>query len=596
MIPNLPRLPVADRPGSVRIDAPAGMDRRPGAGNGALVWTQNLTAAPLPGVRRPRKLLRRASSADSFPGKPHGIFAAGRLFLACGTRLYAVGPYLSSYPEELTDTLSDTDKVLCSLGERLLIWPDKKQWTAAEGFTDLEAAYSAAGLVFADGTYAEEPAEANSITTAGAAFPFRVGDGVTIAGCTAATSTENNRTAVIREISADGRTLRFYEHTFAGLGTEPGTVTLTRAVPDLDFLCTNENRVWGCKGDTVCCCKLGDPTNWNVFDFDVSTSAWSVESGTPGSFTGCVAYLGYPCFFKENRVFKVYGSKPSNFELQGSAAQGLLTGAAKSLAIVGETLIYLSPSGFVAYGGGTTAFIGEALGSPEERFPPQVYDEYDAEGNLIPIWKKDMRPVVTVTAAGADRQKYYAAVGAGIQEQLLVYDTRNGTWLREDKTKLSGMAWFRGGLWGQENNSPSRLLLLAGAASGRGVTAAETAVTGDAVFGPFDLDLFGGKYPVRLWLRFLADPLAAPDIRLWIAHDGGNFVFLARLLPEASRGDYTEEQIAAEKLEFFDPGAGTAYLPLPHRRCDSFALMLRGTSWTLRDLRFELRSEDAVRR
>ena len=28
-------------------------------------------------------------------------------------------------------------------------------------------------------------------------------------------------------------------------------VTLARTVPSMDFICVNENRMWGCKGDTI---------------------------------------------------------------------------------------------------------------------------------------------------------------------------------------------------------------------------------------------------------------------------------------------------------------------------------------------------------
>ena len=181
-----------------------------------------------------------------------------------------------------------------------------------------------------------------------------MGDAVTISGCTK--ETYNNRTPIIREISEDKKTLRFYENTFRLPDgqesiTEPGTVTLKRSVPDMDFVCTNENRVWGCKGDSIFASKLGDPYNWNVFD-GLSTDAFSVESGTAGAFTACVSYLGYPCFFKEDKIFKMYGTIPTNFQLMSSAVLGVMKGSHKSLAVAGETLYYLSKVGIMAYSGG----------------------------------------------------------------------------------------------------------------------------------------------------------------------------------------------------------------------------------------------------
>ena len=66
----------------------------------------------------------------------------------------------------------------------------------------------------------------------------------------------------------------------------------------MDFICENENRLWGCKEDTIYSSKLGDPFNWNVFD-GLSTDSYAVNVRIDGDFTACCSYLGYPVFFKE---------------------------------------------------------------------------------------------------------------------------------------------------------------------------------------------------------------------------------------------------------------------------------------------------------
>ena len=80
------------------------------------------------------------------------------------------------------------------------------------------------------------------------------------------------------------------------------------------------------KGDTVYASKLGDPFNWNVFD-GLSTDSYAVDVGSAGDFTACCSYLGYPCMFKEEHIYKVYGDKPSNFQVMGSASWGWKRGA-----------------------------------------------------------------------------------------------------------------------------------------------------------------------------------------------------------------------------------------------------------------------------
>ena len=158
-----------------------------------------------------------------------------------------------------------------------------------------------------DGTYAGEEAKGNTVFCETAGFDwsdyFNPGDGVTISG---ASAEGNNKTAVVREIE-DGA-LRFYENCFVtGGGSQ--SVTVKRAVPDMDFLCENENRLWGCKGDTIYACKLGDIFNWNVFD-GVATDSYAADVASTGDFTACASYLGYPCFFKEEHIYKVYGDRP----------------------------------------------------------------------------------------------------------------------------------------------------------------------------------------------------------------------------------------------------------------------------------------------
>ena len=48
--------------------------------------------------------------------------------------------------------------------------------------------------------------------------------------------------------------------------TETGSLTVKRTVPDLLYVCENENRLWGCDKTTIYASKLGDIFNWNVYD------------------------------------------------------------------------------------------------------------------------------------------------------------------------------------------------------------------------------------------------------------------------------------------------------------------------------------------
>jgi hypothetical protein len=70
-----------------------------------------------------------------------------------------------------------------------------------------------------------------------------------------------------------------------------------------------------------------------VFD-GLADDSYAVNVASSGDFTAAVSYLGYPIFFKEDKVYKVYGSKPSDYQVMSSASLGVKRGAAASLANV----------------------------------------------------------------------------------------------------------------------------------------------------------------------------------------------------------------------------------------------------------------------
>lgn len=214
---------------------------------------------------------------------------------------------------------------------------------------------------------------------------------------------------VVSEGSPEGRLPIPFTTTYIDY-TDPNTITIAREVPDLDFVCVNENRLWGCKGDTIYASALGDPFNFNVFD-GLSTDSWQSAVPDEGDFTACVSYGGYPIFFKENSICKVQGDKPSNFQWTISSRFGVKEGCAGSLAVAGDTLFYMSPVGVCAYNGGAPRVISAPLGANKK-------------------WVK--------AYGGTDGIQYYTSVrddvSSSAQLDLFVFDTRYGEWFREDNS------------------------------------------------------------------------------------------------------------------------------------------------------------------
>ena len=481
------------------------------AGNGEIYDMKNLTSDYYP-LLSPRPLRYKVRTLTD----PNGLFAHDNLVWADGTTLYVDG--------EEEGSVTDDAKTFAALGSYIIVLPDKKYYnTATETFGDLAETYTAtAGQIsFTDGTLYGESAEACALVTSGSAFAFKEGDGVIISGCTSLE--KNNKTAVIREISSDKKTLTFDENIF-DIGTESAAVTIARSVPDIDYICENENRLWGCKGDTIYASKLGDPFNWNVFDL-LSSDSYAASVGSAGDFTGCVSYLGYPCFFKAEHVYKVYGSKPSNYQVMGSASAGVESGSGKSLAIAGEVLFYKSRIGIMAYTGGTPKCVSEALG-------PDRYT--DAVG-------------------GSDGKKYYVSMkNSESKYTLFVYDTEKGLWHKEDESQVTAWAWksnlymlkANGEMWtaGAVTSTPSG-------------STAETALSSIAEFGDFTEANPNKKQTAKILLRISLN--SGASVSVYVKYDGEDTWTLVRTLSAAVKKSY--------------------YIALPPRRCDYYRIKLTGT-------------------
>lgn len=190
-------------------------------------------------------------------------------------------------------------------------------------------------------------------------------------------------------------------------------VTITRKMPKMDFVIEAGNRLWGCRYGTalngnvvneIYCSKLGDFKNWNCF-MGIATDSWVGQLGTDGPFTGAVTHLGYPVFFKENCLHKVYISSNGAHQIVDTACRGVQKGCNKSLAIVNEVLYYKARSGVCAYDGSLPAEVSSQLGNV-------AYSE---------------------AVGGSHGNKYYVSMkDADNKSNLFVYDTAKALWHRED--------------------------------------------------------------------------------------------------------------------------------------------------------------------
>ena len=205
-------------------------------------------------------------------------------------------------------------------------------------------------------------------------------------------------------------------------------ITIAREIPIMDYVCENQNRLWGCRYGTnaegkvvneIYASKQGDPKNWNCF-MGLSTDSYAVSLGSDGVFTGATSHAGYPLFFKENCFHKIYGSMPSEYQTQEVKARGVQKGSFRSLVTVNETLFYKSDKCVCAYDGSLPVSVSDALGN-------EIY---------------------TDAVAGTLGDKYYISMkDSGGEWHLFACDTNRGVWHREDNTHAIGFAALDGDLF-----------------------------------------------------------------------------------------------------------------------------------------------------
>ena len=366
-----------------------GLNYGEGYRDGEFAECKNLSSEKFPCIT-PRRERVKVGEYTS----PTTLHAKDGLMVIDGTKVL--------YEGKEVGTVTEGRKQTATIGNYVCIFPDKVYYNVAEDtFQSMEASYTASGLVFTDCT----------ITTKGADWPFRVGDAVKITGCSKAA---NNKTPIVRGV--EGKVLTFYENVFEA-GTESGSVTLAREVPDLDYICESNYRLWGCKGDTIYCSKYLDPLNFSVND-GIASDSWAVQVGTEGDFTGCIPYGQHICFFKEHTLHKIYGSKPSNYQLVSASVYGVQKGCERSMCMINEQLIYKGLHGVYAYTGGIPELLSGNFGA--RRFTDAV--------------------------ATSDGERYYISMKDDIWH-LFVFDMLKGVWLEEDDTQAIDMAFHDGSVY-----------------------------------------------------------------------------------------------------------------------------------------------------
>ena len=190
-------------------------------------------------------------------------------------------------------------------------------------------------------------------------------------------------------------------------------VTFKRAVPDLDFICERDNRLWGVsnKDGTIYASGLGIP--WLFYDYNgTDMDSYSVAVGSGGDFTGIVNYNGVLCF-KEDRVHKLLGNYPSDYYMTTYEVAGIQKGSHRTAKTISEILYYKSPNGIMAFTG---------------------YQPTSISNNLL------LQNTVGGIATSDGREYYLSTQDKESGKHILYkYDLQNKIWLKEEEAHVHSM-------------------------------------------------------------------------------------------------------------------------------------------------------------
>ena len=448
---------------TVATEVFGGINRSIRAQDGEWEDTLNTSAHEYPvfAQRRKRGMVQKVEA-------PHGMCAKAQLCWVNGDKLY----YNGNVVEGVTLTAGDIPRQMIGMGAYVIVWPDAVYFNTAdpEDKGSINAFYESEGEVtftlcrvdgsdyenLTVGEEAPEDPENNAywldttveghglkvyskatgawstivtvytrISAAGIGKQFKVDDGVTLEGA----KYEGENETFKEQIDALNTTHLIYDvkddyivvvALIDNAHTQTEKITVKREAPKMDYITESENRLWGCyygkteDGETlneIYACRLGDFKNWRSYA-GVSMDSYTVSIGSDGPFTGAVTYGGYPTFFKEKCIHKIYGTRPANYQVMTTQCRGVQQGSYRSLAIVEGTLFYKTPTDIVAFDGSLPVCVSRKLGG---------------------VNAKD-------AVAGALRENYYISMLEDGKYTMYVYDTVNGAWHRQDQTQAVAFA------------------------------------------------------------------------------------------------------------------------------------------------------------
>lgn len=314
---------------------------------------------------------------------------------------------------------------------------------------------------------------------------------------------------------------------------ENSEITIERKVPDLDYICENNNRLWGVCNKTenkvwdeteqtwkttyvrtIYASSLGDPTNFFVYD-GVATDSYALTVASKGDFTDCVSYSDQVLCFKEDILHRIAGDYPANYAMYTDNIEGVQNGSYRASAIVNDVLYYKGREGVYAYSGGQPRLMSYPIGA-------KLYSG---------------------AVGGTDGIRYYVSMTDedGV-DYIFEYDTIHDAWYMQDHRKALGFAY-----------ADNSMYLVDGANAFRMQGGEQADVVWSATLTEFDEGSFNHKQ--YRWLRMEYELEEDAEINVDVVVDGGK----------------TKRVYSSDK-----PGRKVANIPLEGMRCNRMRMVVSG--------------------
>ena len=303
----------------------------------------------------------------------------------------------------------------------------------------------------------------------------------------------------------------------------------TLNVPETDFVIECKNRLWGCRygtnGDEVLNeiygSALGNFKKWRQYE-GLASDSWAASVGSDGPWTGAINYMGYPTFFKEDRIHRVAVSANGAHEITETVCEGVQKESDRSLAVINGLLYYKGPNNVCIYQGGLTpSFISEKLGQLK-------YSD---------------------ASAGAFDGYYYLSMkNESNGYDTFVFDTEHGLWIREDDAHFTDFAQVGEELYGlMEDGKLCSLQAQAGTLE----SAVEWFAESGVMYYEYPDKKYIGRFDIRLEME------EGSRVRIYLEFN--------------SSGKWLKAgEIIAGRLR-------TVTLPVRPRRCDHLRMKIEGS-------------------